>query len=221
MAVPDPQGDQGVTDPGASVVLPPDNASLLATPPAEWEAYPAIIDVRFLHQTINVHRPGEGKVGDCWRTAIACLLGAPDPTVVPHFMEQVMHLSPLGGWEATRLARTWLRAETVYDLMEVNLAYAKSTDLPYIAAVHSKTGDWTHCVIARGDQVIHDPSGIDGYTLDDIARDTVDMIVTPYTPDPDEMVRQWAEQEAAEKASHAGASRVPTTESGSNRGDLA
>ena len=167
----------------------------------EWQAQLWVMpELSFLRQSIPAHKPGEGAVGDCWRTCIACLLNAPEATYVPHFMEQVQHLYPMGGWEALRLARTWLRDELNLDLIESPLDFAVESGAPYILTVQSKVGDWGHCVIARGREVIHDPSGIEGgYTFEDRKPDrNADMLCTPYLPDPDELIRRWAEQEAAE-----------------------
>ena len=41
---------------------------------------------------LNLHRPEEGLIGDCFRTCIACLLDMPAPDHVPHAYE-------LAGWD--------------------------------------------------------------------------------------------------------------------------
>lgn len=38
------------------------------------------------HKQRNRHRPDEGIYGDCWRTALACLLDR-EPEGVPHFLD--------------------------------------------------------------------------------------------------------------------------------------
>ena len=39
------------------------------------------------HKQRLLHRPEEGQQGDCYRTALACLLDYDDPTAIPHFMD--------------------------------------------------------------------------------------------------------------------------------------
>lgn len=149
-----------------------------------------------LLQTVPAHKPGEGAVGDCYRTAIACLLGAPNPEWVPHFAEPTMGVEHKGGWHMLRLARLWLRPQSL-DIGEVYLDCAIGLGLPYLLTVKSQTGEWNHTVIARGEQVIHDPSGRT-YTFDERAGDTADIIVRPYNPDPDEQLRTWARLQVEE-----------------------
>lgn len=143
-------------------------------------------------------------VGDCYRTAIACLLGCADPTEVPHFADIVEDLDvDCLGWEAHRLARQWLRAERELDLYTATLEWAVDLGRPYIAGVVSRRGPWNHVVIAEGTRVIWDPTGAalaaEGllpYTWADVeAVDAaVDVLVLPYDPDPDEQIAQWRSQ---------------------------
>lgn len=153
-----------------------------------------------LMQSVPAHRPEDGAIGDCFRTCIACLLEARDPTWVPHFAELASdeHGIDKSGWECLRLARHWIRENTLYDLMTVKLEAAIEYDVYYLLTVGSKTGPWPHCVIGRGGEVVHDPSGVGGYTLADKYDDTAGVLCAPYLPDPDEMVRRWAEAELAE-----------------------
>lgn len=136
------------------------------------------------------HRPwAEGsRMGDCWRTNIACLIGAKDPEEVPHFVE-IQHSTGDEDFEEMRLAREWLRARNL-DLAAVNIGEAWRLGVPYLASVPSQTGPWRHSVIACMEEVIHDPSGVGGYTIED-ADVVVEVLVQPYTPEPGEMVRRW------------------------------
>jgi hypothetical protein len=159
---------------------------------SDWEGYPLDVEMTFLRQSIPAHRPGEGRVGDCYRTCIASLIGAKSPEDVPHFVEQRMANGD-SNWDDLRRARLWLRERHEMDLLCVNLDYAVRHNLPFLITVQSNTGPWPHVVIGRGTGIIHDPSGFGlPYTLDDAQDAVVEILVTPYTPDPDEMVRQWA-----------------------------
>lgn len=51
------------------------------------------------HTQTILHVPGE-SVGDCWRTAIACLLDLDEPTQVPHFVADYPEEGP-GWWYAS------------------------------------------------------------------------------------------------------------------------
>lgn len=140
----------------------------------------------------NHHRPEDGLIGDCYRTAIACLLGAPTPTYVPHFVEQTMHVEVDPGWEQRKLARAWLR-EMGLDMMTVTLDFAQEAGRPYVVTVQSRRGAYHHAVVGCGSDILHDPSGADCYTADDIVDEAAEMLCLPYDPDPDEMVRVWTE----------------------------
>ena len=113
------------------------------------------------HKQLYRHRPDEGQVGDCWRTAIGCLLDLP-PTEVPHFVETCWNDTPT----ANLNARRWLATK---GLGFVELAYSGDLDsiLASIAACsphtyyllggNSRTGVG-HSVIGCHDQIVWDPS---------------------------------------------------------------
>lgn len=158
----------------------------------EWHAYP-VVEFRLtrLTQSIPAHKPGEGAIGDCYRTAIACLVGSAKPETVPHFPEATMSIERAPGWHSFALARRWLRSRG-RDLLEMDIGQAEQMDVPYLATVNSKTGDWGHCVIAHGSEIIHDPSGLGSYTMADLRHDRAEVLCFPYEPDPEEMLRRWA-----------------------------
>lgn len=159
-----------------------------------------------VRQLTPAHKPGEGAIGDCYRACVASLLGCSSAEQVPHFVEWSMEVEAArgfhdakGGWESFRLARHWLRANRDADLMTVTIEAAQGYGVPYVLSVRSKTGPWAHCVVAIGDAVWWDPSGVGGYTLADANEDAGgDVLCTPYMPDPDETVRQWALRAIAE-----------------------
>ncbi len=160
----------------------------------DWVGEVLCAELTFLRQSIPAHRPGEGRVGDCYRTCIASLIGKKNPEDVPHFVEQRMANGD-SAWDDFRRARLWLREHEGVDLMYVNLDWAANQGMTYLITVRSKTGPWPHVVIGRGWEIIHDPSGCGfAYTLDDADEPLVEILCTPYTPDPDEMVRQWAQR---------------------------
>lgn len=130
--------------------------------------------------------------GDCYRTALACLLGCPAPTEVPHFAELAEWcMGPFLGWHAFRLARQWLRQSVGVDLLHVDPTHAAELGVPYLATVQSLRGPWLHCTVAQHGAVIHDPSGrTDDYRSALILE--AEVLVNVYDPGPDELVRRWA-----------------------------
>lgn len=163
----------------------------------EWRSRVVLRETSRLMQAVPAHRPGEGRIGDCWRTGLACLLGAPTPTYVPHFVEDTID-HPDGHWEVLRVARLWLR-EMGLDVMPVKPEAAAEWDCPYLCTVQSKRGPWPHIVVAWGETIWHDPSGVDGgYSWGDRLEDaSAEVLCEPYGPEPDEMVRRWAAEVGA------------------------
>lgn len=168
--------------------------------PSDWEVRPILVEPKRLLQSIPAHRPDEGRIGDCYRTAVACLVGWGGKVEdVPHFVEERQTLGGDSTWDDLRRARHWCRLLD-RDLSTVTHEQAIDLGLPYIASVPSKAGPWPHCVIGQHGEVIHDPSGGDhGYTLDVLTDDVVEILTLPYDPDPNLMVRIWEQlrQEAS------------------------
>lgn len=158
-----------------------------------WTADVVEIGPSRLHQ-LNRHT-GEGpddEVGDCLRTAIACLLGYDRPDQVPHFVEQSIR----AGENAQRygfsidlmLARKWLRRAEGLDLMLVDHDQAEALGVHYMAMVQSKAGPWGHEVVACAGEVVWCPTtgDVGVYTGADINRDRNAVIVTSrYWPPPE------------------------------------
>lgn len=106
--------------------------------------------------------------GDCWRTAIACLLDRDDPTTVPHFIA-----APLPEGETEDTSTAWWDATVAYVeahtpdgitlvLLEPMFpVYLDPENAPrhVIATGPSPRGDWLHCVIvdAVTGELVHDP----------------------------------------------------------------
>lgn len=165
--------------------------------PGEWESTIVEIEPSRLVQSVPARLTSDGRIGDCYRTAIGCLLGVPYPECVPHFVEQAIEATgfDVADWGDRRRARTWLRGFGL-DLMSVKRSFAADTGHLYLASVNSRKGDWGHIVVCRREEVWWDPSGDPdaGYTLADLRYpdDAVEVLCEPYDPDPDEMVRRWS-----------------------------
>lgn len=121
--------------------------------------------------------------GDCWRTAIACLLDRDDPTTVPHFIAAAL---PEGDDVDTSTA--WWDASVAYVercvpdgqtflLLQPRFPVHAEPDLAHphvIATGRSPRGDWQHSVIAdaRTGELVWDPhpsrAGLAG-PIEDIA----------------------------------------------------
>lgn len=161
-------------------------------------------EVTHLRQTIpgtpqNLTATDDASIGDCYRTAIACILGWHDPLQVPHFVAERNRLEAATGreapWHERKLAREFLRAlPDPRDLLLIDRETVVDLPLYYIASVNSKAGPWAHVVICRGDDVVHDPSGRDDYTLADLRDPNVEVLCSPYRPDPDLMIELWTKQ---------------------------
>lgn len=113
------------------------------------------------------HDPDAGVFGDCFRTAIACLLEI-DPEEVPH------HHRVLAGGEQSRLLRSWLMmrgltlielawpTETLFDLL-VNLEHAiGDTGMKFMVSGQSPRGT-DHVVICDTKGFVHDPHPDGGF----------------------------------------------------------
>ena len=162
---------------------------------------PSLTRLQQMHRGV-VQDGSVRPVGDCYRTAIASILGLSSPTEVPHFAditEDLVTTVPLG-WETYRLARRWLR-ERGMDMLPVTVEGAVRVGVRYIASVNSRRGDWSHVVVAMGRRVVHDPSsetlaelGLEPYTFADVEAAGYEALVfvAPYDPGPDAQLVQFA-----------------------------
>lgn len=106
----------------------------------------------FLTQTIA--DAGGPVVGDCWRTAVGCLLGLADPLLVPHFVDEDQARgdeSSTRWWtETVAFAAGHLpEGQALFLRQPVFPVYADpSSGWPHvIASGPSPRGDWLHAVI--------------------------------------------------------------------------
>jgi hypothetical protein len=123
------------------------------------------------HKQLLRHKPEEGVIGDCFRTTLACLLDLDSPKGVPHFYADLpiidgqvtKELTPEAKareeqWLAERgLALRWIGIDGC--TREEALLWGGSIlhGLHYLFVGMSKNG-CSHVVIAKGDQIVHDPA---------------------------------------------------------------
>lgn len=114
--------------------------------------------------TLNLDHPDGPLIGDCWRTAIATILGLPRDDV-PHFVAL--------GWDEDPntyhdLAQAWLEGRGLTLRYWGVLEQARPWCKFLIAAGKSPRGEWDHAVVIDADTsgLVHDPhpsgTGIDG-----------------------------------------------------------
>lgn len=119
------------------------------------------------HKQRFMHNPPE-EIGDCHRTAIACMLDL-EPEQVPHFGK--IHWENGDAWYAAEAAflrehgfahaNIWFEARDDLKAEHV-MATMKHTcpDVYYLLGGKSRTGN-DHTVIGLNDQIAHDPSPLE------------------------------------------------------------
>lgn len=122
--------------------------------------------MRFYKQ-LNVHKPAEGKYGDCFRTVIGCLLDMP-PEAVPHWFDGLQDDD--GGERQWTACREWLAERKLALVMFAVLVgenvlaenvmkhlceWNKGVSLMLFG--RSQTAN-DHVVIIRDGKILHDPS---------------------------------------------------------------
>lgn len=115
----------------------------------------------------HLHRPDEGEIGDCYRTAIACVLGVPRDSV-PHFVEICGWDNGVGCHAATL---DWLKREhgmtmvrfpiwhfgEGYEQARNQITDWNPTAGRYLFSGQSRNGTF-HCVVAHGRAIEWDPA---------------------------------------------------------------
>ena len=122
------------------------------------------------HKQLIHHDPDKGQFGDCFRTALACLLDCDSPEDVPHFFDGVRAENNEDAKRAIDKTIGWLRergfvrVRVMYDVEKLSdvLRAVRNTapDIPYLLTGISKN-DVGHVVICCNDEIIHNPSSND------------------------------------------------------------
>ena len=121
------------------------------------------------------HNPDKGIFGDCYRTAIGCLLNMP-PEKVPHFYDGCRPEDD--ATEQNKAIKYWLEqqgfhiVQIAYECELEKLLHAQSLNNPevyYMLSGKSGKHNCNHVVIACGGQIVWDPSrensGISGKNI--------------------------------------------------------
>lgn len=119
------------------------------------------------HKQLLLHRPEDGVLGDCYRTAIACLLDMP-PQDVPHHYGR----ADMTDAEVRGLMQVWLAGRGLIGVM-IGFTGDMPTILRFMASANpglyymlsgTSPRGFPHVVIALDGAIIHDPH-IDGCGL--------------------------------------------------------
>lgn len=144
-----------------------------------------------LRQVVKHDPPN--SYGDCFRTVIACLIGASDPTVVPHFVADNIERhpdEPNPAYLDLRAARSWLRRRGL-DLFPMSCDDADDLGVPYKAAVAVSPMGVPHSVVARSGRIEWCPAGRPLDTMEVDRTQSAWVIARPWRPTPTAMVREW------------------------------
>lgn len=113
------------------------------------------------NKQLYYHRPAQGTVGDCHRTAIACMLDL-QPDEVPHFMKDHWEDPVTAHQEFSKFlaSRGLAQVNVIYECTLEQLLHSLGTMNPYaryLLGGRSANGT-NHTVVARGKQIEWDPS---------------------------------------------------------------
>lgn len=122
----------------------------------------------------HVHNPPE-TIGDCWRTAIACMLGCSRPDRVPHWAELYWETpEPERSNIIMKATRDWLKNTGFgYGFIELSLAFKtvedvlrymgeQNSDQFYLLSGLNPLGI-PHVVICKGGEFWHDTNPGQGF----------------------------------------------------------
>jgi len=132
----------------------------------------------------------DGNAGDCLRAAVASILDIVDPTSVPNFADAG------GDYRWWRMLREWARSlglDVVSVAPEFPVRYEGNHIAYAIGSGPSPRGPWPHSVVVdiETGEIVWDPhpsrAGLNG------PISSIDCIVSPYAPEPDEQIMQWRE----------------------------
>lgn len=117
----------------------------------------------------QIIEPGNGQRGDCYRTALSCLLELPAEEV-PHFYEDAVSDEADDKWDFNKAIPAWITAwlaergllrimTTISGDLPTVLHYCSmmAGGSPYLLSGVSSTGI-SHVIVAQGSKMIWDPS---------------------------------------------------------------
>ena len=112
---------------------------------------------------LNKHDPDNGSIGDCYRTALGCILNIP-PQEIPNFVEKETWDIDSKDWLATQdyhkiEISPWNNLDTLLDHMEFY-----NPNIYYLLLGQSVRGV-NHWFVCCNDKIVHDPSGRNGYPI--------------------------------------------------------
>jgi hypothetical protein len=113
------------------------------------------------HKQLFRHDPENGLHGDCYRTAVACILGL-EPADVPHVYDGTdddTGVQRMRAWLAERgMALIGINFDASVPLAALLEAAGRASGgLPYLLTGKSRNG-CSHVVVCEGDTIIHDPA---------------------------------------------------------------
>ena len=111
------------------------------------------------YKQLNCHDPDNGVWGDCYRTAVGCLLDLP-PSALPHVLDR-------GEWTPD-VMRGYLRERGLY-LVEVpyeaesvggvlEMVNSWNPECPHWLLSGASSTGVDHVVVCKGAEIVHDPS---------------------------------------------------------------
>lgn len=125
----------------------------------------------FKHKQLIANQPG--RWGDCYRTAVACLLELP-PEEVPHFYEEAVADDAEDKWDFNKAIPAWINSwlaerGIVRMMVTINgeapmvLHYCSlmSGGMPYLLSGINAAGA-SHVIICQGSKMVWDPSPTEG-----------------------------------------------------------
>lgn len=118
------------------------------------------------HKQVFMHNPKDGIIGDCWRTALACLLDKESPEDVPHFLQDCPDVDTFYERSAAWLVEEGYAMFTcVYEPstkertpeLIIEGVSSQNPGLLWLLAGLSAAND-NHVVICCDNEIVHDPS---------------------------------------------------------------
>lgn len=116
--------------------------------------------MKYYKQLIQIHDPNNNKIGDCFRTAIGCILDIP-PANVPHFVENnygdtislIDVVNDVNKWLLE--VRPDLQYVEIYDPGEFNIS---SIGFHVLTGPSPRNSKIHHSIVGLNGKPFHDPS---------------------------------------------------------------